>query len=401
MKEEVNKKESKSKFPRKIKRVIGCCSVLIFITAVFIVIIGALTVTGYTKEWVCDVVVEDSYIWEKVKCSDSTDSLADKEEQSQDYQKLLDELNNSDYEDRVPAIVKVVEPSVVGIGASDGAGSSGILGTGFVINSDGLVATNHHVISDSSLDYFIQAQGVEENMEVTKIYEDSDNDIAILQVEGADKLTPLKLGNGDGLLVGEEVIAIGNPLGDLPGTVTKGIVSALDRTVEVGSSGFFNTDIESYEGVIQTDAAINPGNSGGPLINMNGEVVGINFATIDGAESLSFALPIDRIQSRLNELEEYGAFRIPYIGVKYQDRVVFLENRAIFAAQVISIVNDSPAEKAGLEKGDYIIGCGNEDFSEKGLHDFIAESEIGDEIELQIVRNGKRSTLSVTISTQK
>ncbi|KKQ35083.1 MAG: hypothetical protein US52_C0036G0001, partial [candidate division WS6 bacterium GW2011_GWA2_37_6] len=381
MKEEVYEKKKKGSTVKKFKRSIACCSIILFIVAIMVGIVGVFTATGHTKKWVCDVILEDSYIWEKIECSkDGVDSTSGN---GQDNAKELEDLSSTKPDERVVAIVKLVQPSVVGIGVKGQNGDFGVVGTGFVVK-DGLIATNHHVVSEIGLKYFVQVNGKGELLTVTDIYEDSNNDIAILKVSGAEGIEPLSLGDSSKLEVGQEVIAIGNPLGDLSGTVTKGIISALGRNVQVNQGDFFNSRLENFEGVIQTDAAINPGNSGGPLIDMNGRVIGINFATVNGAENLSFALPIDRVQSRLNELEQYGEFRIPYIGVQYIDKIVFVSNKSVVAVQVINVVPTSPAAKAGIKVGDFIIGFDGEDFSDKSFVDKVQDSKIGEKVKLEI-----------------
>ena len=274
-----------------------------------------------------------------------------------------------------------------------------IKGTGFLISSDGYIVTNRHVVSvvDEKSGEFRVILNSGKQYYAQLIAKDAFNDIAILKVSGAEGIEPLSLGDSSKLEVGQEVIAIGNPLGDLSGTVTKGIISALGRNVQVNQGDFFNSRLENFEGVIQTDAAINPGNSGGPLIDMNGRVIGINFATVNGAENLSFALPIDRVQSRLNELEQYGEFRIPYIGVQYIDKIVFVSNKSVVAVQVINVVPTSPAAKAGIKVGDFIIGFDGEDFSDKSFVDKVQDSKIGEKVKLEILRDDKQITVEVVV----
>jgi len=395
-----DKPQKKGKFSKRLKRGLGCCSLLLSLALFLGLIIGGLTLTGYTKDWTCDVILEDSYIWDKMDCA--SEDLAVEVEQGIDYSEFLERLESQKPEDRVAAIVEVVQPSVVGIGIENEVfGEQAIVGTGFVVSDDGLIATNHHVISQPGATYFVQAEGQEKSLKVEKVYEDVNNDIAILKVDEAANLSPLELGDAINAKVGQEVIAIGNPLGDLPGTVTKGIISALGRNVEISSGGLFNTRIENFEGVIQTDAAINPGNSGGPLIDMNGKVIGINFATVGGADNLSFALPIDRIKNRLNELKEYGEFRIPYLGVQYQDRVVFIEKRPLFAAQIVEVDPEGPAAKGGLKKGDFVIGFDGEDLSEKSLYQYIQGSSIGKKVKMNVIREKKEVEIELEIGVRK
>lgn len=385
---------------RKAKRFFGCFSIILFFLLLLGGIIAALTVTGYTEKFVCDVVVEDSYLWDEVGCNEdgATSSTIDK---SDDVSKLIEELEKGNYEDRVSTIVEVVQPGVVGIGIEGNTLSGGgIVGTGFVISEDGKIATNYHVVSDSRARYFVQAENVEKTLSVVKVYEDPTNDIAILEVKDGDKLQSLNLGSSFDLKVGQEVIAIGNPLGNLSGTVTKGIVSAVGRNVDISSGGFFNSRIERFEGVIQTDAAINPGNSGGPLINMKGQVVGMNFATVGGADNLSFALPIERISKRLAELEEYGKFKMPYLGIEYRDRVVFIDQVTIFAAEIVDIANNSPAEKGGFKEGDFIIGVNGKDLDNSSLSNYVQDMEIGEKVKFNVIRGDKEKEIEVRVGVK-
>jgi serine protease Do len=207
------------------------------------------------------------------------------------------------------------------------------------------------------------------------------------------------LGDSSNLTVGQTVIAIGNPLGDLTGTVTSGIISGLNREVEVGAN-FFNTDVEAFEDVIQTDAAINPGNSGGPLINTNGEVIGVNFATIQGADNLSFAIPIDRVKLRIDELNQFGDFRIPFMGIEYRRRVVFIDDEALIGALVTSVFTSSPADKAGVEIGDVIVQYDDKTLEEESLFSLIQKSEIGEAVKIIVIRDGEQVSLDVVIGQQ-
>jgi S1-C subfamily serine protease len=231
------------------------------------------------------------------------------------------------------------------------------------------------------------------------IFLDPVNDIALIKIESSNVPSTAKIlnvGNSDELKLGQTVIAIGNPLGTYTGSITKGIISGLNREVNI-SQGFFSTQSEVYEDVIQTDAAINPGNSGGPLLNLNAQVIGVNFATVDGASNLSFALPINRIQDRISELEEFGKFKIPYLGVEYRTRLVFFKGQSIVGAEIINVVNNSPAALAGINIGDIVIEFDTTDLSEKTLSALIQEHEIGSTVQVIIIRNRVEQEIKVTI----
>ncbi len=382
----------------KLRGFLACCSFILVILLALLIALGVLSMTGYTKQWICDVVIEDSYIWDKANCQKDVLIEQNNGELSEEIKNLLESDNP---EDRITAIVQITQPSVVGIGIeSSMVSEGGILGTGFVID-DGYIVTNQHVVSRLNVDYFVQVNNEEQDIiSVINIYRDTGNDIAILEVEDPSRIRPLTLGDSSSLQVGETVIAIGNPLGELSGTVTKGIISGLNRTVQLSSGGFFNSTVDTFEDVIQTDAAINPGNSGGPLININGQVVGVNFATVGGADNLSFALPINRIKDRLSELKEFGEFRMPYLGVEYRTRMIFMDRQSIVAAQIIDVVAGSPAATAGVRAGDFIIGYNGSDFSDKSLTQYIQETKIGEEVELNILRNEERIEIEVEIGTR-
>ncbi|MBD3280876.1 trypsin-like serine protease [Candidatus Dojkabacteria bacterium] len=378
---------------------LGCIFVIVLIVASLGATFGVLTYTGYTKEWTCSAVIEDSSAWDRLDCGADTPEQVTYENRA-DYEEIQRKLESGAPEERVASIVELSKKSVVGIGVEgDTFSSGGVVGTGFVLD-DGLIATNQHVVSQPNSKYFVQVDGVDEVIDVQEIFRDQVNDIAVIRVENNPVLVPLALGDSEGVRVGEQVIAIGNPLGELSGSVTTGVISGLGRTVDINRGGFFNSNVETFDDVIQTDAAINPGNSGGPLLNLKGQVIGINFATVSGADNLSFALPINRIKSRLAELEEYGEFRMPYLGVEYRNRVVFVERQTLVAAQVINVVEGSPAENAGLEVGDFVIGFNGEDLNEKPLSQHIQSSEVGENVTLTVHRDKSNRDLEVEIGVK-
>jgi serine protease Do len=272
------------------------------------------------------------------------------------------------------------------------------IGTGFVVDKDGIIITNQHVVSDSNADYKIVTQNGEE-CDVIEIMRDDLNDIAVIRVDTkGEELEELTLGDSGALLVGQDVIAIGTPLGTFAGSATKGIISGLNRAVTVGVSWFGST-VRTYEDVIQTDAAVNPGNSGGPLLNLQGEVVGINFATTADADNISFAVPINKVKNRLEEYRTYGKFIRPYLGITYQ---MISEYEALYytdvvpGALVLRVDPTSPAFEAGLKRGDILIRFG-EDQVDRFFGEIIQEYGVGEEVEVEILRDGKEETLTVVL----
>jgi serine protease Do len=308
------------------------------------------------------------------------------------------------------SIIQVVEnarESVVSIAVTELTFSSeeGIvdqsnnIGTGFIVDSGGLIVTNQHVVSDTDATYVVITVDGEE-YEVTDIERDNNNDIAVLKID-AQELKALTLGDSDSLAVGQTVITIGTPLGEYVGSVTTGIISGLDRDV-TASTGWFGSTAKTYENVIQTDAAVNPGNSGGPLLNSSGEVIGINFATTSNADNISFALPINLVKERVDEYRTFGKFIKPYLGVSYQMiseyQALYYDN-VVAGALIVRVDPYGPAKDAGLERGDIITEFAGEEV-DQSLANMISSHEVGEEIELKVWNDGDERTLKVTLEEQ-
>jgi serine protease Do len=255
------------------------------------------------------------------------------------------------------------------------------VGSGFVMSRDGYVLTNNHVVEDADQIKVKLANGKEY---VGKIVgRDSKTDLALVKIEGASDLQPLKLGNSDDLKVGSWVVAVGSPFG-LEQTVTAGIVSAKGRVIGSGP----------YDNFIQTDASINPGNSGGPLINMNGEVVGINTAIIASGQGIGFAIPINMAKEIAPQLQEKGHVTRGWLGVSIQEVTPELAKsfdlKEKKGALVSQLVSGSPAEKAGIEQGDVIMEFdGKEVPDAKVLPLIVASTPVGKTVTIKLLRNGK------------
>jgi len=301
-------------------------------------------------------------------------------------------------------IVKDASPSVVSIAVSQVKLKSGEglvdevsnIGTGFIVDANGIVITNQHVVSDVSASYKVITSDGKEH-EVIEILRDDGNDIALLKID-AKELDSLELGDSDNLVAGQTVIAIGTPLGEYAGSVTTGVISGLNRSV-TASAGWFGSTTKTYENVIQTDAAVNSGNSGGPLINTEGKVIGINFATTSNADNISFALPINIVKQRLTEYRTYGKFIKPYIGISYQMisqyQAMFYEN-IVAGALVMSVDPDGPAAKADIKRGDIITKVDGRDV-EQSFSYIVQSYKVGEEISLELWREGESKTVSVTL----
>lgn len=296
----------------------------------------------------------------------------------------------------IPQVVKKSSPSVVSIAiAGEQNPITGVeeefdkIGTGFIVDGSGIIVTNQHVVRDLKAEYQVITQD-NKSFKAKTIVRDEVNDIAIIVVD-AKGLPSLPIGDAASIEVGETVIAIGTPLGEYPGSVTVGVISGVGRSVRTGD-GFWEAAKE-YENVLQTDAAVNPGNSGGPLLNLFGEVVGVNFATTSGADNISFALPIDIVAQRISEYKQYGKFRTPYLGVNY--RMVFAQEAEFYnvepGALVRSIAKDSPAEKAGLRVGDILTKVNGKAVT-SSLAATLSRSKVGDEITITVVRTSITGT---------
>lgn len=304
-------------------------------------------------------------------------------------------------------IVKEASPSVVSIAVSQISLSqskgvvdqSNNIGTGFIVDSAGVIITNQHVVSGKSDNYKVVTSDGEEYA-VKEILRDDLYDIAVLKIDAGEKtFKAIELGNSDNLVVGQSVLAIGTPLGEFAGSVTTGIISGLNRSVTASSSSWFGSTAKTYEGVIQTDAAINSGNSGGPLINSQGEVVGINFATTSYADNISFSIPINKVKNRLEEYRTYGKFIKPYLGVSYQmisEYAALYYSNVVPGALVAEVDVSSPAYAAGIRRGDIITKFAGEDVK-VSLGDMIQSHKVGEEVEVEVNRSGETLTFKVKL----
>ena len=275
------------------------------------------------------------------------------------------------------------------------------IGSGFIVDSSGLIITNKHVVSDNDASYQILTYD-NKKYDVVKIYRDPLNDLAILKIN-ASNLQTLNLGDSNNLKLGQLVIAIGTPLGEFTNTVTSGIISGLGRGITAGSP--FEGYVEKLDNVIQTDAAINPGNSGGPLLNSQGEVIGVNTAIAQEGQNIGFAIPSNVVRSLLEKFQKQGgSFERPFLGVRYQmiDRQTALLNDVVEGAYVIEVVANSPAEQAGIEVEDIIIefaGKKVKDNKENSLANLILERKVGETVSLKVWRNGEIKTLNVILGS--
>lgn len=282
-------------------------------------------------------------------------------------------------------------------------------GSGFIVSEDGYILTCNHVVEDSEADYTVIVDP-DHKYGAQVLARDPLIDMAILKIDG-HHFSFLKLGNSDTVELGESVVAVGNPLGEFEDTLSAGIISGLSRRVK--ASNGYDSKITNLRGLIQTDAAINPGNSGGPLVNLDGQVIGINTAMIMGAENIGFALPINSIKEDLKEVKKHGKIKRPYLGVKY-----ILLNEAIskanklpvnYGALVVremfgepAVAKGSSADLAGIKEYDIILEINGEKISEEyTLSDALSQCLIGQEISLLVWRNNQEINLKAVLKQKQ
>ena len=321
----------------------------------------------------------------------------------------VDESTNN--ENNISDLIEKVNNSVVGISKIKNKGSTIFLkegtqslglGTGFIVAKNGYIVTNEHVSgSKNSTCYVTLEDG--RDYEANVVWADAEMDMSVIKIN-ADNLPYLNLGDSDKIKIAEPVYAIGNPIGyEFQRTVTSGIISGLDRTIKI------EDDDKNYymEDLIQTDATINPGNSGGPLIDKEGNVLGINSIKITTAEGIGFAIPINIIKPIVEKLKNNDEFNaatlgifaydkgvIPYINQELNKNIKL--NNGIYVAEVI---RNSPAEKAGIQKGDVLIGIDGKTIDKMSeLRIYIYEKEIGDEVTIKYIRNNREYEKTITLA---
>lgn len=280
-------------------------------------------------------------------------------------------------------------------------------GSGFIIDQSGIVLTNQHVVGNmgenQTITVVVDAPGLNREYEAEIIGADASLDLAVLRIKNEENhiFPTLPLGDSDAARVGEWTIAIGNPYGrDFEHTVTVGVLSAKGREISI-----YDTDTgrpKQYRNLMQTDAAINRGNSGGPLLNIKGEVIGINTAVHAQAQGIGFAIPINVAKEVLDELITTGGVSMPWLGIYYQGITESLAKQLNLPDQkgvvVMDVVQGSPAEEAGLQAWDVIRRIGQRDiFSQDDVKEEISKHQTGDEILLTIMRQGQMQMITVTL----
>ncbi len=278
-------------------------------------------------------------------------------------------------------------------------------GSGFIVSENGYVMTSNHVVSDASCDYTVVLDP-KHKYPVKVLSRNPINDTAVLKIEG-ERFPFLEMADSDKIELGEEVVAVGNALGEFTDTLSAGIVSGLSRFIT--AFGGMNNQMQNLRGLIQTDAAINPGNSGGPLINMEGQVIGINTAMIAGAQNIGFAIPINYAKKDLAEVKKYGKIIMPFLGIKYvliskemaETNKLPVTDGAIVVREALGeppVIKGSAADKAGVKEWDILLDCNNERITSKNpLADILQKCKIGEATTMCILRDGKKLNLSVKL----
>ena len=319
-------------------------------------------------------------------------------------------------EESIAAVAKAVSPSVVSILTSTTQSSRFYgqsynqqgAGTGMIVSANGYVMTNKHVVEGADTVTVIAPNGKQyENVDVLGV--DPLNDVAFLKIRNVSDLPAITLGDSKTIRIGQSVVAIGNALGQYQNTVTSGIISGTGRPVVASSDGRSATDAESLNDLLQTDAAINSGNSGGPLLNLKGQVIGINTAIAADAQSIGFAIPIGATKGMLEHVIKTGKVERAYLGVQYVSITPTVKAEYnlksdkgdyITSERGRSVQEGGPADKAGVKDGDILTAVNGYRVGEvASVSTLISEHEPGDSVELTVLRDGREIKLRATLGT--
>jgi S1-C subfamily serine protease len=332
----------------------------------------------------------------------------------------------------ISQIAKTVGPSVVSVNVSIQSGSdsssdfglfgfsqpSGELqaaGTGIIISDDGIIITNRHVVPSGTTKVSVTLSDGTELKDVSVIGRtgDSDNlDVAFLKINDKQghRLTPAAIGDSGTVQVGDDVVAIGNALGQFQNTVTSGIISGYGRTVQAGDGSGSSSSTENLDDLFQTDAAINEGNSGGPLVNLNGQVIGINTAVAGDAQNIGFAIPMNDVSGLIDQVIKTGNFRRPYLGVRYIPLTADVANEYGLSTQKgafvapsndpsnPSVISGGPADKAGIQERDIITAVDGKVIDQShSLTSLLSPHQPGDTVMLKVLRGDKTIEVKATL----
>lgn len=326
----------------------------------------------------------------------------------------LDGNKNDFGQGSIAKVANYVSPSVVSIltetrtmNWSGQASTSTAAGTGIIVTADGYVLTNKHVVEGAKKIQVVLDDGTT-YANVTVVGTDPLNDVAFIKINNVTDLKPVSFGDSKTLNIGQEVIAIGNALGQYQNSVTEGIISGVGRSITAMDSSSGNY-YERLSDMIQTDASINAGNSGGPLVNAAGQVIGINTAVSASGNSIGFAIPINSVKGMLKNLINTGKAERAYIGVQYipitsevAKQYNLSTNNGAYLTGTEAVIVGSPAEKAGLKSGDIITKVNGAEIGRAGsLSTLIGEYAIGDTVELSFIRDGEEHTAKLTLVAYK
>lgn len=320
----------------------------------------------------------------------------------------------SQEEEDISGVANKVGESVVSITTTTqartylgGTQSQESAGTGIIISSDGYILTNKHVVSGSQEVAVVTSDGTTYDG-VKVVGTDPLNDLAFLKINNVKDLTAAVLGDSSSVRIGQKVVAIGNSLGEFQNTVTSGIISGTGRPISAQEGN----SVETLTDLIQTDAAINHGNSGGPLTNLSGQVIGINTAVAEDAQSIGFAIPVNSAKGIIKNLLKTSKVERAYVGVNYititpdvakQYNLSVKKGAYVYAeGEQSPIIGDSPAAKAGIKEKDIITKVGDIEVGERGsVASLVSEYAVGDTVQLTLLRDGKTQTVNITLEVYK
>ncbi len=312
----------------------------------------------------------------------------------------------------VTSVSDAVSPSVVSIVTNIstktyyGTSAAQAAGTGIIVSKDGYILTNKHVVSDAKSAQVITADGTTYD-NVTIVGTDPLNDVAYLKIGGVTNLPAATLGDSSTVRVGQSVVAIGNALGQYQNTVTAGVISGIGRPIEAGDSS--GNSVESLTDLLQTDAAINSGNSGGPLLNMAGQVIGINTAVAQDAQGIGFSIPINATKGTLKGVLAGKGVQRAYLGVRYtpvtpevakQYNLSVKQGAYVYSENTLAVVSGSPADKAGMKEKDIIVKINGLAVGKNGgVSSLVGAYAPGDTISVTVLRGNIEQDLNVTLGT--
>lgn len=367
---------------KRIKRYLITIAIILFVF-----IIGVWLYQMYSKINISSNIQGNN---SDVKIEKTSQTIEEQKQESKEIADILEEVNES-----VVGISKI-KNNGNSIFLKDSATQLG-LGTGFIVSENGYIVTNEHVSGAKYSNCYVTLEnGKTYNANV--VWSDSNIDLSIIKIN-MKGLKYVNLGDSDEMRVGENVYAVGNPIGfEFQRTVTSGIISAIDRTIKLEENGK-----ESYmSDLLQTDATINPGNSGGPLINLDGNVIGINSVKITSAEGIGFAIPINIIKPIIQKYIQSGNFEEASIGVFAYDKniIPYLDSNINFQSgiYVAQLVSKGPAENAGVKVGDIIVKIDGIELNKMSdLREYIYTKNPNDEVTITILRSGKQSDVKINL----